>query len=103
MRPESIAYALLFFLGIVMYNPIVLFSSGKYKAGLKCAGAICLWVIMMVSTARLLSLINPEIMDPLTTIASPSSQYEAANSRTHELPTTGRVPNDPCKQRRITF
>jgi hypothetical protein len=65
-KEASVIYAITFFLGIVFYSPILLFSTEKYKSGLKCAAAICFWLIMMVSTVTLLFKINPELMRSLT-------------------------------------
>jgi hypothetical protein len=68
------AYALTFFLGIVLYTPILLFSSGKYKSGLKCAAAICLWLLMMTATTSLMSYINPDLLSSLMSTPGKSMQ-----------------------------
>src|SRR5689334_8883796 len=59
---DQMAYALAFFLGIVLYSPILLFSRERYKSGLKCTAAICLWLSSMVVTVTVLSRLNPELM-----------------------------------------
>ena len=64
---DQMAYALAFFLGIVLYSPILLFSRERYKSGLKCAAAICLWLSSMVVTVTVLSRLNPELMRILST------------------------------------
>ena len=72
-----LAYAVVFFLGIALYTPILLFSTEKYKSGLKCAVAICLWLMMMIGTVTLLCHINPELMRSLGVVPF-SALQEAA-------------------------
>lgn len=63
-------YAAIFFLGIVLYTPVLLFSTGKYKSGLKCAAATCAWLLMIVSTARLAEVIYPQEINRRFNLAS---------------------------------
>lgn len=55
----------------------MLFSTGKYKSGLKSAAAICVWLVMIVGTVTLLSWINPGLMARLTETAESETTQDA--------------------------
>lgn len=91
LEASPFASTLMFFLGIVLYSPILLFSSGKYKSGLKCAAAICLWLLMMTGTTTLMSYMNPNLLYSLT----------GTSEKTTQSPKSLRVQADPSTTSRF--
>lgn len=79
-----IHYAMIFFLGMLVYAPITLISNGKYKAGLKAAGAICVSALMLATTARLATIIYPSIVAP----KSATTRIQLSPPQTTEVTTT---------------
>jgi hypothetical protein len=96
LKEAPLGYALIFFLGLVLYTPVMLFSTGKYKAGLKCAASVCLWLIMMTGTLTLISRINPQMTSSFT--MTPMAGYETSEIQ-------NRPPSDltrkPAQRQRI--
>jgi hypothetical protein len=79
MLPDlPVQYGVVFLLGIIMYTPVVLFSTGKYKSGLKCAAATCLWMLMVAASARVVALLYPT--SPIPQSSATVGTAESANS-----------------------
>ncbi len=68
LSEPPVQYAALFFLGLMVYTPVILFSTGKYKEGLKCAAAICIWMVMMATAVRVVATIYPPIVTSSATV-----------------------------------
>jgi hypothetical protein len=84
-----IHYAIVFFLGMLVYTPITLISNGKYKAGMKAAAAISVSLLMLATTARL-----------ATTIYPSAARANLDSSRVQEAPvqTTAFAPSQSNAQ-----
>jgi hypothetical protein len=83
LRELPINYAMVFFLGMLVYAPITLIANGRYRAGLKCAAAMCGSLLMLSITARLATAIYPALS---SSTADPVQQQHQPNSSTAPNP-----------------
>lgn len=87
LRELPIEYAMIFFLGMLVYAPITLISSGKYKDGLKCVAVMCTCILFLAVTAR------------LATTIYPAAKFSAAKAETtFKDSTPSETPRHPAAQ-----